>query len=167
MSLRTRWEAMTNRQRDWIARTWPLFASGLLVAADWIWRQSEGVVEPGSPTSRRLLFRVGVAFVLWAVIKILFTRRWTFDGIGAVWALLGVAGAFIRVAAGWGPTPDEWERDLIQSAMDVGGVIMLLGLPVWLIVHLFHRHGIDPPWDGESERRVEQRRRWPDRRQGE
>lgn len=164
MSIRENWNALSDRWRTFFIWFVPLWCSFGLFAADWVWRMNDG--PPNSNESRRLAIRAGVAFLFWVAIKLAFTRGWTFDAIGSIWALAGVAGAFVRIFGQLGPAPGDHEYVAIWSAIDVGTTILLLGLPIWLIVHLFHQHGVDPPWDG-SERRVEQRRRWPDRRQDE
>jgi len=99
----------------------------VLVALDW-WRYHLAGVA-SSAEGRALLLRVGVALGLALALKLALTRRWSVQDVGIAWVLVGVAGLAIRLMARWGPQPaSEWERDLIQSALDVGSVVLLIGL---------------------------------------
>jgi len=140
--MRVRWNALSDRWRAVLTWGLPLFGSAILFALDWLWRIQDGV--PTTAESQRLSVRVGLAFLLWAIVKVVFTQRHTFDGIGTIWALLGCAGAFIRVLGGWGPFPGDREYVAIWAALDIGATILLVSLVLWLIVKAVRRNGKEP-----------------------
>jgi hypothetical protein len=128
-------------------RVLPILLVAILIGLDWVRHHYEGVVAP--TTGRTLLFRVGVVVVVAAITKLLLTRRWTLQDLGFVSILLGVGGFLIRILYRLGPQPvPEWERDLMQSMLEVGLVLMILGL--FLLFFSFVVQGLRHRREGRS-----------------
>lgn len=140
--IRAWWASRSPRQRAWLRWGGPMAGSAALAALDWLRYHRAGVA--GMDEARQLLLRVGVALLLAAIVKLGFTRRWTFADIGIVWVLAGVAGLIIRVVVGRGPQPmAEWERDIIQAALDIGTLLLLIGLALLAPARLLGRGARD------------------------
>lgn len=126
------WERRAPRTRAALRWGLPLLAAALAVLADWLYRRAQGVASRAE--GQTLLFRVGVVFAVCAVVKVGFTRRWTVQDLGMAITKIGTAGLCVRALGRRGPQPmAEWERDLIQSLLEVGGLILLIGLVLWAI----------------------------------
>lgn len=144
--MRRWWLRQSQRRQRWIRWGGPLLALVLLLALDWWHLQREGVASVD--TARGLLRRVGVTCGVSAIVMLAGVRRWPLQSLGLFSMLLGIAGLFVRVIAKWGPQPvPERERDLIQASLDVGSIVLLLGLVIWGISRLRGR-GAPSPTNG-------------------
>ena len=105
----------------------PLLGVLILVALDW-WRyRLSGVATPDE--ARTLFLLVGSALLLAAAFKLILTTKWTVQDVGWVVAMIGVGGLFVRILGRWGRQPvGENERDAIQASLDVGAILLLIGL---------------------------------------
>lgn len=123
------------RTRGLIRWAAPLIVVLLIVQVDWLWHRHEGVASLAE--GRQLLLRVGAILAAAIAVKILFTRDWLGQDLGSVLTILGTAGLLVRIIGRWGPQPvPEWERDYIQSFLDVGAVVLLLSTVLYVIVRI-------------------------------
>ena len=133
------WGDRSPQERGWLRWGLPLASSALLVAADWLWHDRAGVTTPDD--GRILLMRVGFVCAAAVAVMLIGTRRWSLQLVGVFWLLVGIAGLLIRAVGHWGPQPvPEWERDLIQSSLEVGGGLAFLGFLLWIALSRFGTH---------------------------
>lgn len=138
--LAARWRAASPVTRYLL----PLVLLCLVVGLDWLRLHVNGIAT--REEARHLFTRIGVVAALAAIVMVAGARRWRVQGIGLLTFLVGCAGLFARVLGQWGPQPtDEWERDLYQATLDVGGVLLFVGLVLWLLARWIRHVGSDAP----------------------
>lgn len=140
------WDALPPRRQALIRWAGPLLALAVVITLDW-WRlQTKGVAT--GETTRELLGRVGYTAAACVAVMLLGVRRWPLQSLGLLSLLVGLAGLCVRIVARWGPQPvGERERDLIQAALNVGSIVLLIGLLIWFAGRLLGR-GADAPTNG-------------------
>ena len=134
------WVAQSERRQAVMRWGLPLLGVSILVALVWAYHHAQGVATRDQ--ARDLLARVGFVCLLSAVVMLIGTRKWRIQGLGLMLQLLGEAGFYVRAVDRLGPWPlYEWERDLYQSLLDVGSVLLALGLVVWFLSRRRRKEG--------------------------
>ena len=149
---------MTRYWRWWT----PLLVFSVIATLDWARLHHNGIAT--SAESRRLFFLIGIAVIVSAGLKLIYSRAWPLQELGHLGLLLGLAGLSLRIIGRLGPQPTpEWQRDVIQALLDTGSAALLLGMVLWVI---FHRqdHDEDEATPKVLYERRKRRRREEDRR---
>lgn len=142
MSTRARswWVRRSPQTRAWLRWGLPLLALLALSVPFYVWHWHAGVAKPGE--GRALLTRVGFVCALCCLVLLIGQRRWDVRALGILALLGGIAGLFLRVIGRRGPQPvGEPERDLIQTALDVGSAVLFVGLIWWVVATRFGWRG--------------------------
>lgn len=98
---------------------------------------------------------IAISFGLAALVILLFTERWSWRAVGVMIAMAGTAIVYSII---WGRANDLFNanplltRSILRSSLDVGGVLLFIGLMVWAIErHRGRRISLFPWIDAEEE----------------
>jgi vacuolar-type H+-ATPase subunit I/STV1 len=82
-------------------------------------------------------FSAGIIFVsfgLAALVILIFTEQWTWRAVGVMISLAGtstVYGLILARTRGWVESDQLVTRSILRASLDVGGVLLFLGLTMW------------------------------------
>jgi hypothetical protein len=105
-----------------------------------VWLIHHGTGVTSDKAGSELLFRVGVICAVCGVVMLTWTRGWTLMKFGLMALLLSMGYFLIRFLSQHGhQPPGEWERDLVQSGLEVGGAALIISTASWVAIKEYRR----------------------------
>ena len=79
---------------------------------------------------------ITVSFGIAALVILIFTERWSWRAVGVMIAMAGTSTVYgLILARSWGLVASEplVTRSILRASLDVGGVLLFVGLLMWAV----------------------------------